>query len=119
MANILIVDDSRFSRSSLRRVLESDAHTVLEADSGMRALEIVQQTPPHIIILDLLMPEMRGQEVLTAVRSMAPDVRVIVLTADIQSATRDELMDLGADAFLEKPIDREKILQTVRALLEN
>jgi len=117
MAQILIVDDSKFSRSSLRRILESGGHTVQEAESGMRALEIVQTAPPKVVILDLLMPEMSGQEVLKALRRMAPEVHVIVLTADIQTATRAELMSLGADAFLEKPLERESILQAVREVL--
>ncbi|GAB4520551.1 MAG: response regulator [Anaerolineales bacterium] len=117
MIKILIVDDSAFSRNALRRILESDGYTVLEAESGMRALELLQSDAPDVVTLDLLMPEMSGQQVLQNMRQINPHIRVIVITADIQRATRQELDEMGADAFLQKPFGSNEILATLKRVL--
>ncbi len=117
MTKILIVDDSSFSRSGLRRLLESSGYDVLEAESGMRALEMLQKEAPDVITLDLLMPGLSGQETLQAIRRVAPQTRIVVLTADIQEATRKELLDMGADAFLGKPVGRDALLSTLERIL--
>ncbi len=117
MAKILIVDDSGFSRRALRRILEEHGYEVIEAESGGHALEILRRFLPDIITLDLLMPGMSGQETLENVRRIAPQARIIVLTADVQDATRKELLEMGADAFLYKPVGREALLSAIERIL--
>ncbi len=117
MAKILIVDDSSYARTLVRRTLEKEGHVVCEASSGMDALEQLPTCQPDLVTMDLLMPGMEGLELIGHFKSMQPDLKVIVITADIQDETRKELMDAGADAFLNKPVAPEMLANAVRSLL--
>jgi CheY-like chemotaxis protein len=117
MPKILIVDDSAFARRSIRHALESSGHEIFEAESGLRALEMVQQVAPDIITIDLLMPDMPGGELLQHLRSLVPDSRFVIITADIQDATREQLMAAGADAFINKPTDPKIVIEEISGLL--
>ena len=114
MANILVVDDSAFARSNLRRTLTGGGHQVWEADSGAKALEMVASNIPDVITLDLLMPGMNGQETLNALRPLCPQAVIIVITADIQTLTRQELLSAGANVFLNKPVNAADLLRTIQ-----
>ncbi len=81
MAQILVVDGSRFIRAMIRRALEESGHTVTEASSGQEALEIIRSKSFDVITIDLLMPQMRGQELIAHLRRQAPASRVIMITA--------------------------------------
>jgi two-component system chemotaxis response regulator CheY len=117
MAHILIIDDSAFARSLLKNNLVAAGHTVTEASSGLEALELVRTLQPEIITIDLLMPGMEGLELLGHLRRVNPKFRIIVISADIQTTTREELLSAGADAFLNKPVDTPALLQTIERLL--
>jgi CheY-like chemotaxis protein len=117
-AKILIVDDSSLARRTLRRLLEEMGHQVEDAAEGAQALERFFLSQPDLVILDMLMSGMYGLDVLTKLRELKPDVRVIVATADIQQATRDQVRAAGAQAMLNKPINRDTLNTTLRAVLE-
>ena len=85
---ILIVDDSALSRRTLRRILEAAGYSVVEAAEGMAALEMYFIEKPRAVMLDLVMKGMYGLDVLTKLREMDHDARVIIASADIQSSTR-------------------------------
>jgi CheY-like chemotaxis protein len=116
MAKILIVDDSSYARTLVKRMLEKEGHEVCEASSGMDALEQLPTCQPDLVTMDLLMPGMEGLELIGHLKSMQPDLKIIVITADIQDETRRELMDAGADAFLNKPVSPEVLVNAVRSL---
>jgi two-component system chemotaxis response regulator CheY len=82
MASIMIVDDSNYTRRTHRRILESDGHTVLEAASGMAAIESYFVHQPDVVLLDLTMEDMSGLEVLQQLRAMQAGARVIVVSAE-------------------------------------
>src|SRR5215212_8128807 len=103
MAKILVVDDSGMSRRTLRKILESAGHEVIEAEEGIIALERYFLERPDVVFLDLTMTGMYGIEVLTKLREMDPQARVIVASADIQSSTRELVRSGGASAFINKP----------------
>lgn len=117
MAHILIVDDSMFSRHSLRRILEDAGHQVSEADSGLKAIEMVGQDPPDLVTLDLLMPGMRGEELLGHLKGMLPGARFVVISADVQESTQETLLAAGAHAFIPKPHHPEKTLEAIEKVL--
>jgi two-component system chemotaxis response regulator CheY len=117
MARILIVDDSNFSRRTLRAMLESGGHEVHEAGDGLAALEQYFLVKPDLVLLDLTMKEMGGLEVLTRLRELDPAGRVVVATADIQSSTRKLVDEAGACGFVGKPFAAAEILKTVQAVL--
>ena len=115
---ILVVDDSGMSRRVLRRILESEGYSVVEAEDGMKALEMFYLEKPLLVMLDMVMKGMYGLEVLEKLRSVDPDARVVVATADIQSTTRDLVTAAGATGIISKPFSSGGVLSAVKAALE-
>lgn len=116
-AKILVVDDSALSRRTMRRILETAGHTVVEADEGMAALEVYFLEKPDVVFLDLVMKGMYGLDVLAKLREMDAGARVVVASADIQSSTRTMVAAAGARAFINKPFVVEEVLAAVNAVL--
>jgi len=114
---IMVVDDSAMSRRSLRRILESDNYEVIEADDGMAALEKYFLEKPDLVMLDMLMKGMYGLEVLSKLREMDKDVRVVIVSADIQNSTREMAKEAGALDFINKPFAAESVLNVVTGIL--
>ena len=83
---ILVVDDSALSRRTMRRILEAAGYSVVEAEEGMAALELYFIEKPRAVLLDLVMKGMYGLDVLSKLREMDGDARVIIASADIQSS---------------------------------
>ena len=116
---ILVVDDERWIRVNLRRILEADGHTVYLADGGEAALQLLKQHPVDIIITDHRMPRMSGLELLEHVRTDYPDILRVILTgyADLQLAL-DAINKVEVHRLLLKPYSQDQILRTVQELLE-
>lgn len=117
MARILVVDDSSYARGRLRQTLEAHGHTVYEASSGMEALEGFVINPPDLVMLDLTMADLGGLEVLERLREIDPEVKVIVVSADIQRSTGKMATEKGAKRFLGKPADPEELIDAVNSVL--
>ena len=119
MATVMIVDDSNYTRRTHRRILESEGHTVLEADTGMAAIESYALNRPDLVLLDLTMTDMGGLEVLEKLRELNADACVVVISADVQRSTAALVADSGARRFLGKPVAPAELLDTVRQLLQD
>src|SRR6185436_4298695 len=117
MAKILIVDDSGMSRRTLRKILESAGHEIIEAEEGIVALELYFLDKPDLVLLDLTMRGMYGIDVLSKIREMDSEARVIVASADIQDSTREIVEAGGARDFLSKPFMNDKVLSIVSKVL--
>ena len=117
MATIMIVDDSNYTRRTHRRILETDGHTVIEASSGMAAIEGFFVHRPDVMLLDLTREDMGGLEVLQKLRELDARARVIVVSADVQRTTAQLVTDAGAARFLGKPALAGDLLAAVRGLL--
>lgn len=118
-AKIMVVDDSALSRRTMRRVLETAGYDVVEATDGIAALEMYFIERPEAVLLDLVMKGMYGLDVLSKLREMDPNVRVIIVSADIQSSTRTLAAEGGAYALINKPLIASVVIDTLRtALLE-
>ena len=117
MPKALVVDDSGLARRGTRRILEGAGFEVKEAEDGMSALEQYFIEKPDVVLLDLVMKGMYGLDVLAKLREMDPDARVIVLSADIQTSSRDMVATAGAAAFLNKPVDPADLVTTVNRVL--
>jgi len=115
---ILVVDDSGLARRGTRRVLEGAGYAVVEAEDGIVALERYFVDKPDLVVLDLVMKGMYGLEVLSKLRELDPGVRVIVLSADIQTSSRQMVNEAGAVAFLNKPVAPEDLVNAVNTALE-
>jgi two-component system, chemotaxis family, chemotaxis protein CheY len=114
---ILVVDDSGLARRRVRSILEPAGFEVLEAEDGMAALESYFVAKPDIVLLDLVMKGMYGLEVLQRLREIDPAVRVIVVSADVQTSSHELVAAGGAAGFLVKPVDPNEVLTLVRATL--
>jgi CheY-like chemotaxis protein len=117
MKKILIVDDSAMSRRMLRRIVESAGYTVVEAEEGAAGLEQFFLEKPDLVFLDLTMKDMYGLDVLGKLRELDPAARVIIASADIQDSTREMVAAAGANAFINKPLTPEKVLQALESVI--
>jgi two-component system chemotaxis response regulator CheY len=114
---VLVVDDSGLARRRARGILESAGFEVIEAEDGMAALECYFVDKPDVVLLDLVMKGMYGLEVLTKLREMDPQARVIVVSADVQTSSHELVAEGGAAGFLVKPVDANEVLTLVRSML--
>ena len=115
---ILVVDDERAVRESLRRALELEGYQIDLAEDGSQALERLEaEAQPDAVILDVLMPGMDGLEVCRTLRRQGSRLPVLMLTARTQVEDRVEGLDAGADDYLTKPFALEELFARVRALL--
>lgn len=115
---ILVVDDSSLARRTLKQILEGAGYQVEEAPDGAQALERYFLNPHQLVLLDMVMEQMDGLEVLRKFRELNPDVRVIIATADVQKSTREQVRAAGAAALINKPFTRDVVLGCVQNVLE-
>jgi two-component system, OmpR family, response regulator MprA len=115
---ILVVDDERAVRESLRRALELEGYEIELAEDGTQALQRLEAEPePDAMVLDILMPGVDGLEVSRTLRRKGSRLPILMLTARTQVEDRVEGLDAGADDYLTKPFALEELLARVRALL--
>lgn len=106
----LVIDDSYLSRSLLCKVLEQNTDfEINNADGGNAGIELYEKLNPDIVFVDLLMPEVLGSDVIKHIRKKDQTCYIAVVSSDIQEFTRHEVIDLGADIFLSKPITEAKL----------
>jgi twitching motility two-component system response regulator PilH len=114
----LVVDDSFLNRQLLKTILEEEfSIAVKEAGDGQEALNVLSTYTPDIVILDLMMPIMDGIETLHQIRNKGLSFPVIILTADIQDATRAKCLQLGVAGFINKPSSENDIINLIREVL--
>jgi len=114
---ILVVDDDRAVRESLRRSLAFNGYEVDLAHDGLAALDAVLATRPDAMVLDVMMPRLDGLEVCRRLRSSGDELPILVLTARDAVSERVAGLDAGADDYLPKPFALEELLARLRALL--
>lgn len=116
---MLVVDDDASVRAMLGYLLQDEGYDVREASDGAEAIDEMTVDAPDCVILDLMMPNVDGLGVLRArrERGFAPDTRVLVLTAKTDTKDAVWCWELGADEYLNKPVDPDKLAREVRQLL--
>ena len=114
---VLVVDDDKAVRESLRRSLEFNGYEVALATDGAEALAGIGATDPDVVIMDVMMPRLDGIETTRALRTAKNDVPILVLTARDAVGDRVEGLDAGADDYLTKPFALQELLARLRALL--
>ena len=114
---ILIAEDDPVTLEALAACMEADGFTTLRAANGREALELWTSDQPHLLCLDIMMPEIDGFEVCRQVRSQ--DQRVPILFLSAKNEERDIVagLDLGADDFIRKPFTRREVMARIRAAL--
>lgn len=117
MPKILIVDDSAFTRGIHTQIVKSEGFDTVEAPDGTAAVETFVREKPDLVLTDLLMPDMDGMEVVKKIREIDPAAKIVICSTDRQKYRKEEASRLGAVGFLNKPIDREELRETVRKAL--
>lgn len=119
MAKILIVDDEKAIRSTLRDILELEGYEVEEAENGVDAVAKVQQNAKfNLVLSDIKMPQMDGVEVLERIKILRPDLPVVMISGHGNIDTAVEAVKKGAFDYISKPPDMNKLLITVRNALD-
>ena len=115
--HVLVVEDDRAVRESLRRSLEFNGYHVSPASDGAEALAGISSINPDAVVMDVMMPRLDGIETTRALRKVGNNVPILVLTARDAVGDRVEGLDAGADDYLTKPFALEELLARLRALL--
>ena len=118
MASILVVDDEKSIRNTLKDVLEYEKYTVDVAEDGFRALELFKEHQYNVVLCDIKMPKMDGIEVLEKIMEEAGDTQVIMISGHGNIDTAVESIKKGAFDFIEKPPDMNRLLITIRNALD-
>ena len=119
MSGILIVDDSKTSRKLLRELLEDNGFTIIgEAENGEEGYQMYKSLKPDLVTMDITMPRMDGIECLSLIRHADENAKVIMITAAGQREKMVEALKRGAEDFLTKPFDANRVLETVKEVLD-
>ncbi len=118
MGRILLVDDSAMTRFLLARFLTAGGHEIVgEAADGIEAIRMVREVAPDLVILDLIMPNMKGLQTLEEIKKVSPETSVVMCTGDQQENNVREAVKKGASGFIVKPFDKVKVLAEVNTVL--
>lgn len=116
---ILVIDDEPPIRKLLRMGLSTQGYTILEAPNAASARAVLDRESPDLVILDLGLPDMRGHDLLRAIRANHPDLPVVVLSSRDDEPGKVEALDLGADDYVTKPFGMGELLARLRAALRH
>ena len=114
---ILIVDDEAEVRGFYRDCLREAGYRVRTAADGRQCLEAVEKERPDLVLLDVLLPVQTGYDILEVLKANWPEMPVVLVSGKVDRPTREALNQLGAEEFLEKPVDGERLLGTVRRVV--
>lgn len=118
MKTILIIEDEKKIRRFLQLELEHEGYSVITAEDGEEGLNKVKNNHYDIVLLDLMLPKLSGEEVCKEIREFS-EIPIIILTAKDQTLNKVELLDMGADDYLTKPFAIEELLARIRVALRN
>ncbi len=121
MAKILVIDDDEMTRAIIKSLLNATDHEILEASSGNIGLALLESHSADLVVTDILMPEIDGLEVIRALKRNFPKVKIIAMSGGGRKGASylPEAQDLGADATIQKPIEKAELLEQINSLLGN
>jgi DNA-binding NarL/FixJ family response regulator len=115
---IILADDHQITRQGLRSLLEkqSDMEVIAEAQQGRTAIELVRKLSPHVVIMDVSMPDLNGMEAAKQISGEMPDVKIIALSMHSDSLFVTEMLKSGASGYLLKDCAFEELVQAIRTI---
>ncbi|RME05521.1 MAG: response regulator [Anaerolineae bacterium] len=117
---ILYIEDNFSNRMLVRRVLEAEGYTMLEAATAAEAETVLQRTTPDLILMDINMPDVDGYT-LTGKLKARPDLQntpIIALTANVMKGDRERSLEAGCDGYIQKPIDVDALPRQIASFLQ-
>jgi len=117
---ILYIEDNPGNRMLVRRILEAEGFSVIEAMDGLTGLEIAIQKQPDLILLDINLPEVDGYELAQRFRDTPAlrQVPILAVTANVMQGDRERTLAAGCDGYIQKPIDVDQLPEQIRAALQ-
>ncbi len=119
MTTVMVVDDSPTIRAMLVNLLSQHGLTVVEAEDGLVAKQLLKDSRPDLVITDVVMPNMNGYELCRWVKNELQDVPVILCSTKSEAFDRHWAMKQGGDAYIIKPFNPEEMMTAVRSLLQS
>jgi two-component system cell cycle response regulator DivK len=118
--HILYIEDNPENRLLVRRILEAEGYSVLEATDGPSGLESAARTRPDLILLDINLPEIDGYDLARRFRNTPglQQVPILAITANVMQGDRERTLEAGCDGYIQKPIDVDRLPEQVRAALQ-
>lgn len=113
---ILVIEDEEKILNVIEAYLKNEGYEIFKAITGSEGLDIFKNNSPHLVILDLMLPELSGEEICKTIRSSS-DIPIIMLTAKTNEASKLEGFSLGADDYVTKPFSPRELVERVRAIL--
>lgn len=118
---ILYVEDNSDNRTLVRRVLTAEGYTIIEAVNATQALEILKNTKPNLILMDINMPDIDGYTLTTQIKGMSGlgSIPIIALTANVMRGDRERSLEAGCDGYIQKPIDIDALSEQIERFLRS
>jgi two-component system cell cycle response regulator DivK len=116
---ILYIEDNHENRLLVRRILEAEGYSMIEATDGPTGLEVAAQMQPDLILLDINLPEIDGYDLARRFRNTPglQQVPILAITANVMKGDRERTLNSGCDGYIQKPIDVDRLPQQVRTAL--
>lgn len=117
--SVLYVEDNADNRLLIRRILNAEGYDVLEADSAVQALRVLQAQKPDLILMDINMPDIDGYTLTAQIKSQ-PDLKhipIIAMTANALKGDRERSLQAGCDGYIQKPIDVDQLTDQIANFL--
>ena len=120
-STILYVEDNVDNRTLVRRILMAEGYNLLEAVNATQALEILDNTQPDLILMDINMPDMDGYSLTTQIKSMEGlgSIPIVALTANVMRGDRERSLEAGCDGYIQKPIDIDMLSEQIERFLRS
>jgi two-component system chemotaxis response regulator CheY len=112
---VLFVDDSWYMRAVVRDALEEYGYEVICGSDGADALELYKGTMPHLVLMDMVLPDMDGLEAISQIRGVDPSARVMIVTGLTDEGVRRRATQAGVNGFVQKPFTASELLSAVSA----
>jgi len=119
-ARILYVEDNPENRLLVKRILEAEGYSIIEATDGPSGLEVAAQMQPDLILLDINLPEMDGYDLARRFRETPglQQVPILAITANVMQGDRERTLEAGCDGYIQKPLDVDRLPEQVRTALQ-
>jgi two-component system cell cycle response regulator DivK len=118
---ILYIEDNAGNRTLIKRVLEPEGYTLIEAPDGQTGLEMAMAQPPDLILMDINLPEVDGYTMTSRIKATPglERIKIIALTANVMKGDREKTLAAGCDGYLQKPIDVDLLPEQIAGFLKH